>query len=541
MADTTTEWCGIRLYLSNSALKSSSPAPTLDIHNFYRPPIRPGEEDQRSDYFDPSALPTNPDSLLLGDWNAHHPAWDRHCMEENPPADPSEDRAPSPAAADAPDSPGVVRRSGGGPSGARPVSAGLSALAASIEHQLGSSARRRSGGPAGGVALFGAAGPAARLPPSPPVSPTGHPPAREAGSPPESPSQSPVRSPAAAAAGVPPPEVVRRRPEPKRRTRPASVPTGRPEVSSPPPTHTAADLGPADPLDTLPSLTKERPRGPVKRRPSRKKPGSSRLSLPPESSQFQSVTSHAPADEPPEDRPAPSAAAGAVRRPPAGGQRLPGLINAQLRGRLARRTGSDGTDGTDGGGGPPLLPETPVRTAASAAARPAVPPPAEDSDDDDLFGSSRNAPRPASLKEEGWERAAAAAAAGRAQPPARTSASPSVTGSGRARAAPAVPKTARAPPAADSLFSDDDDDADLFSSAKTAPAARAPVRAGARLFSDSEEDEVTPTQAARHADHPNRTGAVSAAAPASHGVSAEPAKPQLKPATFDPLSGLLGD
>ncbi|KAF0303168.1 RNA-directed DNA polymerase from mobile element jockey [Amphibalanus amphitrite] len=83
MADTTTEWCGIRLYLSNSALKSSSPAPTLDIHNFYRPPIRPGEEDQRSDYFDPSALPTNPDSLLLGDWNAHHPAWDRHCMEED--------------------------------------------------------------------------------------------------------------------------------------------------------------------------------------------------------------------------------------------------------------------------------------------------------------------------------------------------------------------------------------------------------------------------------------------------------------------------
>ncbi|KAF0292569.1 Histone-lysine N-methyltransferase setd3 [Amphibalanus amphitrite] len=52
MADTTTEWCGIRLYLSNSALKSSSPAPTLDIHNFYRPPIRPGEEGQRSNYFD---------------------------------------------------------------------------------------------------------------------------------------------------------------------------------------------------------------------------------------------------------------------------------------------------------------------------------------------------------------------------------------------------------------------------------------------------------------------------------------------------------
>ncbi|XP_043191857.1 mucin-19-like isoform X2 [Amphibalanus amphitrite] len=287
-----------------------------------------------------------------------------------PTADPSEDRAPSPAAADAPDSPGVVRRSGGGPSGARPVSAGLSALAASIEHQLGSSARRRSTGPAGGVALFGAAGPTARLSPSPPVSPTTHPPAdsaREVGSPPESPSQSPVRSPAAAAAGLPPPEVVRRRPEPKRHTRPASVPTGRPEVSSPPPTHTAADLGPADPLDTLPSLTKERPRGPVKRRPSRKKPGSNRLSLPPESSQFQSVTSPAPADEPPEDRPVPSAAAAAVRRPPAGGQRLPGLINAELRGRLARRTGSDAADGTDGSGGPPLSPETPGPSTSGTA------------------------------------------------------------------------------------------------------------------------------------------------------------------------------
>ena len=51
-ADTTTEWCGIRLYLSTNAPKSSSPAPTLDSHNFYRPPIRPGEDDQRTDYFD---------------------------------------------------------------------------------------------------------------------------------------------------------------------------------------------------------------------------------------------------------------------------------------------------------------------------------------------------------------------------------------------------------------------------------------------------------------------------------------------------------
>ncbi|KAF0287890.1 RNA-directed DNA polymerase from mobile element jockey [Amphibalanus amphitrite] len=81
-ADNTTEWCAIRLFTSNPAARD--PAPNhLDIHNFYRPPIRPGEEDQRTDHFDPAALPTNRDTLLMGDWNAHHPDWDQHCGEED--------------------------------------------------------------------------------------------------------------------------------------------------------------------------------------------------------------------------------------------------------------------------------------------------------------------------------------------------------------------------------------------------------------------------------------------------------------------------
>ena len=83
-ADTTTEWCGIRLFLSGTGDPTRrSPASHLDIHNIYRPPIRPGDEDQRTDNFDPSALPTTRDTLLLGDWNAHHPEWDPHAEEDD--------------------------------------------------------------------------------------------------------------------------------------------------------------------------------------------------------------------------------------------------------------------------------------------------------------------------------------------------------------------------------------------------------------------------------------------------------------------------
>ena len=76
--DTTTEWCGIRLYLDTH---KNSMRSHLDIHNIYRPPIRTGQADQRVDRFDPAALPTTADSLVTGDLNGHHPLWDRGCDE----------------------------------------------------------------------------------------------------------------------------------------------------------------------------------------------------------------------------------------------------------------------------------------------------------------------------------------------------------------------------------------------------------------------------------------------------------------------------
>ena len=78
-----TERCGIRLYPSTPAPKSSSPAPTLDIHNFYRPPTRPGDKDQRTDHFNPSTIPTTCAAMLAGDRNTHQPDWDRRYMEED--------------------------------------------------------------------------------------------------------------------------------------------------------------------------------------------------------------------------------------------------------------------------------------------------------------------------------------------------------------------------------------------------------------------------------------------------------------------------
>ena len=65
-ADTTTEWCGIRLFLSGTGHpRRRSPASDLDIHNIYRPPIRSVDEEQRNDNFDPWALPITRHTLLL--------------------------------------------------------------------------------------------------------------------------------------------------------------------------------------------------------------------------------------------------------------------------------------------------------------------------------------------------------------------------------------------------------------------------------------------------------------------------------------------
>lgn len=67
--DDTTEVCGVRLLGDRP----------LTIVNLYRPPIRPTELDTRTDNFAPSALPVDNNTLLVGDFNAHHPMWDHGC------------------------------------------------------------------------------------------------------------------------------------------------------------------------------------------------------------------------------------------------------------------------------------------------------------------------------------------------------------------------------------------------------------------------------------------------------------------------------
>ena len=68
--DDCTEVCGVRLLGERP----------LTIINLYRPPIR-GADDERIDRFDPSALPVDDTTLLMGDFNAHHPQWDLACDE----------------------------------------------------------------------------------------------------------------------------------------------------------------------------------------------------------------------------------------------------------------------------------------------------------------------------------------------------------------------------------------------------------------------------------------------------------------------------
>ena len=157
----------------------------------------------------------------------------------------------------------------------------------------------------------------------------------------------------------------------------------------------------------------------------------------------------------------------------------------------------------------------PARVAVSA--RHAAPtPPLQDSDDEDLFGSAKNAPRPAGRSASDWEKAASAASQIRssavpanAAVSAKTPAAARTIGSVKA---PASTKTAsvaskttgRAAPA--SLFSDDDDDGDLFGTAKTAPTARVPARTGGGLFSVSDEEEGTPQPAAQKAEEAATAG-----------------------------------
>ncbi|KAF0287013.1 putative RNA-directed DNA polymerase from transposon BS [Amphibalanus amphitrite] len=65
----STEVCGVRIL-------GKSP---ISIFNIYRPPIRRSPTDDREDNFDPAALPSDEDAIILGDLNAHHPLWDSGC------------------------------------------------------------------------------------------------------------------------------------------------------------------------------------------------------------------------------------------------------------------------------------------------------------------------------------------------------------------------------------------------------------------------------------------------------------------------------
>ena len=49
----------------------------LQFLNLYSPPIRSIPSDFRTRTFYPDVLPNSPDTFILGDFNAHHPTWDR--------------------------------------------------------------------------------------------------------------------------------------------------------------------------------------------------------------------------------------------------------------------------------------------------------------------------------------------------------------------------------------------------------------------------------------------------------------------------------
>ena len=68
-SDDSTEVCGVRIL-------GKTP---ISILNVYRPPIRRAPDDDRLDRFDPGALPSGDDLIILGDFNAHHPLWDSEC------------------------------------------------------------------------------------------------------------------------------------------------------------------------------------------------------------------------------------------------------------------------------------------------------------------------------------------------------------------------------------------------------------------------------------------------------------------------------
>ena len=66
---TATQTTPVKVLLSNHF--------PLQFLNLYSPPIRNTPSDSRTRTFYPDILPNSPDTFILGDFNAHHPTWDR--------------------------------------------------------------------------------------------------------------------------------------------------------------------------------------------------------------------------------------------------------------------------------------------------------------------------------------------------------------------------------------------------------------------------------------------------------------------------------
>ena len=72
--DLTTEAVAVKIYLANRATP-------LRIINCYVPPIRSNEE--RTQSFDPNFLPSDKNTIICGDFNAHHTSWDPYTDENH--------------------------------------------------------------------------------------------------------------------------------------------------------------------------------------------------------------------------------------------------------------------------------------------------------------------------------------------------------------------------------------------------------------------------------------------------------------------------
>ena len=67
--DPYSDYTCVKVLLSNHS--------PLQFLNLYSPPIRNSPSDSRTRTFYPDILPNSPDTFILGDFNAHHPTWDR--------------------------------------------------------------------------------------------------------------------------------------------------------------------------------------------------------------------------------------------------------------------------------------------------------------------------------------------------------------------------------------------------------------------------------------------------------------------------------